>query len=61
MLARLGKISADDILKYISYFSIKQDLRQFARKIKACFLGKTRKNGINVASAELAQRVVEVK
>ena len=35
--------------------------RQFAWKVKSCFLGKIRKNIISLLPIELAQRVVKVK
>ena len=50
MLSKLGKISADKILKYFSYFSQKIG---FDISWKAYFLGKIKKN-IDLLSAEFA-------
>ena len=64
------KTSADDILKYFSYFSQKKGFhiscklsprRQFACNVKSCFLRKVRENVTKLSAAQLTQRVVEVK
>ena len=54
----LGKISADNILKYFSYFSHR---RQFAWEFQNLFLGKNKKNITNLLSTEYAHRVLKVK
>ena len=66
MLNTLGKFSADDILKYFSYFSLKTGFdvscklspsEKICMKYQVLF---SRKNIIILLSAELAQRVVKV-
>ena len=75
-LRTLGKISADDILKYFfliffiylfiyffrkTSFDISCQWRQFAWIDKSCFLGKVRTNISHLSSAEIALRMVKVK
>ena len=64
------KISADDNLKYFSYFSQETGfdiscklslMETICIKCQILFSGKNKKNFINLSSAELAQRVVKVK
>ena len=66
-LALWVKFSADNILKYFSYFSKKTGydisckLETICMKCQILFFGKNKKNIINLSSAENAQRVVKVK
>ena len=70
MFKRLSTVckifSRYDILTYFSNFARKQDLifhanwRQFARNVRSYFLGKNEQNIINLSTAELAQRVVNL-
>ena len=66
-LALWEKFSADDILKYFSYFSKKTGfdisckLSPICMKCQILFPAKNKKNITNLLSAELAKRVVEVK
>ena len=73
-LACWVKNSADDILKYVSYFPQKQiltyhanclHLRQFAWTVKSCFLGGgggggDKKNIISLSSAESDHRELKI-
>ena len=60
MVSMLGKNSADNIMKYFSYFSQKA-LIYYAGNIKAYFFEKSKeKKIINLPSAEFTQRVVKV-
>ena len=61
------KFSAENILKYISYFSQKtgfdiscklSPLETICMKCQMLFSGKNKKNIFSLSSAELAQRVV---
>ena len=66
----LGKISADDILKYFSYFfpqkigfdiSCKLSPKQkICKKSLSLFSGENKNNMINLSFAELAQKGVKV-
>ena len=62
----LISVSADDSLKYFSYFSQKTDfdisspMETICMKYQTCFLGKKIKNITNLLSAEFAKRVVKV-
>ena len=69
MLSTLGKISADDSLKYFSYFFQKtgydiscklSPMEAICMKRQILFSGKNKKNIISLSSAENAQRVVKV-
>ena len=69
-LALWVKFSADDILKYFSYFSqktgfdisCKLSLKEtICMKCQILFSGKNKKNNIILSSAENAQRVLKVK
>ena len=69
-LALWVNFSADDILKYFSYFSQKTGYdiscklspkETICMKCRILFSGKNKKNIINLSSAENAQRVVKVK
>ena len=53
----MGKISADNILKYFSYFFAENRLEHL--KCQNLFSGKNKKN-INLSSAEYAHRVVKL-
>ena len=64
------KISADDILKYFSYFSQKIDFdiscklslkETICMKYQSLLSGKNKKNIISLSSAELAHRLIKVK
>ena len=66
-LSTMGIVSTDDILKY---FPLKAGLdilcklftvETICMKCQILFSGKNKKNIVNWSSAELAQRVVEVK
>ena len=67
----LGIFSADDILRYFSYFSQKigfdiacklSPRRQFACNVDAYFSEKkVKENTLKMSSAEFAQRMVKVK
>ena len=68
-LALWVKFSADDILKYFSYFSQKTGFdiscklspkKTICMKCQILFSGKNKKNNIILSSAENAQRVVKV-
>ena len=70
MLCTLGKNSADNILKYFSYFYQKtgfdiscklSPVETICMKCQSLFSEKDKKNVINLSSAESAQRVVKVK
>ena len=54
MFSMLLKISADDLLKYFSYFIQKSGF-DISWNAKACFLDKNKKNIINLSSAEFAK------
>ena len=68
-LALWVKFSAEDILKYFSYFSqktgfdisCKSPKETICMKCRILFSVKNKKNIINLLSAENAQRVVKVK
>ena len=69
IIALWVKFSADDILKYFSYFSQKTGYdissklspkETICLKCQILFSGKNKKNIINLSSAENAQRVVKV-
>ena len=69
-LALWVKFSADDILKYFSYFSQKTGFdiscklspyETICMKCSTLFSGKNKKNIINLPSTENAHRVVKVK
>ena len=55
ILGTLLKISADDILKYFSYFS-----QTVCMKCQIQFSGNKKKNVISVSSAEFAKRMVKL-
>ena len=66
----LGKITADDILKYFSLFSQQTGIdiscklspsEAICMKCLILFLGKIKTISITLSSAELAQRVVKFK
>ena len=70
MLSINVKLSADNILKYFSYFSQKtgfdiscklSPLETICMKCQILFSGKNKKNINYLSSAELAKRVVKVK
>ena len=76
MLSMLGKITADDILIYFSYFfqKIRFDMEKIrfdiscklSPKVTICmqcqilFSGENKKNMINLSSAEFGHRIVKV-
>ena len=70
MFSTHGKMfSADDLLKYFSYFSQKTGfdiscklslIETICMKYQILFYGENKKNIINLSSAELAQRVIKV-
>ena len=62
------KFSADDNVKYFSYFSQKTGFdiscklsETICMKYQTLFSGKKKKNITNLSSAELAKRVVKIK
>ena len=61
------KISADNILKYFSYFSqetgfvMSYKLETVCMKCQILLSGENKKNIIKLSSAHLAQRVVKVR
>ena len=66
--SHLGKNSADDFLKYFSYFSQKtgfdiscklSPMEIFYMKCQILFFGKNKKNVINLSSAELAKTLLK--
>ena len=59
MLSTQGKTSADNILKWFSYFSQKTGFL-FHTNCQSLFSVKNKKNIINLSSAELAHRVQKV-
>ena len=62
-LSTLGKFSADDILKYFSYFSKAIGFNiscRFSTVSVPIFKEKEEKNIINFSAAELAQRVIKI-
>ena len=70
MICTLGKNSADGILKYFSYFSLKTGfdilcklslMETICMKCQNLFSEQNKKNVNNLSSAELAQRVIKMK